>query len=183
MEEALEMANYLPIAYKTRSEGDYIEFLWDAFETNYTHAKYQFAFLACHIAHDELRLFQRLANQASGAQGIWNGLIGFGKDIEKSPLEATSPFVFCTVNERTILRFLKLIECDNSKIGTYVKLVDERNESAHPNGNIFYSEQSALEHHDSRTPPRGGRNSDSSGPVIEECCRRFLPENHDPEDR
>ena len=47
------------------------------------------------------------------------GLIGFGKDIEKNLLDATSPFVFSTVNERSILRFLKLIACDNSKIGTY----------------------------------------------------------------
>ena len=68
-------------------------------------------------------------------------LIGFGKDIEKSLLEATSPFVFSTVNERSILRFLKLIACDNGKIGTYVKLVDDRNDTAHPNGNIFFSTQ------------------------------------------
>jgi len=54
------------------------------------------------------------------------GLIGFGKDIEKSLLEAISPFVFSTVNERSILRFLKLIACDNGKIGTYAKLVDDR---------------------------------------------------------
>ncbi|PIW39360.1 MAG: hypothetical protein COW23_01775, partial [Hydrogenophilales bacterium CG15_BIG_FIL_POST_REV_8_21_14_020_62_31] len=72
------------------------------------------------------------------------GLIGFGKDIEKSLLEATSPFVFSTVNERSILRFLKLIACDNGKIGTDAKLVDDRNESAHPNGNIFYSTEAAL---------------------------------------
>jgi hypothetical protein len=29
-------------------------------------------------------------------------------------------------------------ESDNSKIGTYAKLVDDRNDSAHPNGNIFW---------------------------------------------
>ena len=73
------------------------------------------------------------------------GLIGFGKDNEKSLLEATSPFVFSTVNERTMLRFLKLIACDNDKIGTYAKLVDGRNDSAHPNGNIFYSTEAAFD--------------------------------------
>ena len=67
------------------------------------------------------------------------GRMGFGRDIEKSLLEATSPFVFSTVNERSILRFLKLIACDNGKIGTYAKRVDDRNESAHPKGNIFFS--------------------------------------------
>ncbi len=35
-------------------------------------------------------------------------------------------FVFSTVNERSILRFLKLIAADNGKIGTYAKLVDDR---------------------------------------------------------
>ena len=38
-----------------------------------------------------------------------------------------------------------MIGCDNSMIGTYTKLVDDRNESAHPNGNIFYREQAALD--------------------------------------
>ena len=48
MEEAAELGNYLPLSFKTRSEQEYIAFLWDAFETNYTHGKYQFAFLAYH---------------------------------------------------------------------------------------------------------------------------------------
>lgn len=46
MEEALELGNYLPLLFKTQSEQDYIRFLWEAFESNYTHGKYQFAFLA-----------------------------------------------------------------------------------------------------------------------------------------
>jgi hypothetical protein len=85
------------------------------------------------------------------------GLIGFGKDIEKNLLEATSPFVFSTVNERTMLRFLKLIECDNSKIGTYARLVDDRNESAHPNGNIFLRAKRPP-HQNPRNPPCCARN-------------------------
>ena len=43
------------------------------------------------------------------------GLIGFGTDIEKNLLEATSPFVFSTVNERSILRFRELIACDTAR--------------------------------------------------------------------
>ena len=34
---------------RAQQEQDYIEFLWDAFETNHTHGKYQFAFLAYHM--------------------------------------------------------------------------------------------------------------------------------------
>lgn len=49
MEEATELGNYLPLSFKTRSEQEYVAFLWNAFETNYTNANYQFAFLAYHM--------------------------------------------------------------------------------------------------------------------------------------
>lgn len=45
MEEAAELSNYLPLAFKGLKEQEYIEFLWNAFETSYTHGKYQFTFL------------------------------------------------------------------------------------------------------------------------------------------
>jgi hypothetical protein len=111
------------------------------------------------------------------------GLIGFGKDIEKNLLDATSPFVFSTVNERTILRFLKLIECDNSKIGTYVKLVDDRNETAHPNGNIFFSTETALETKIREILRVVGEIQTHSKPVIEHAYREFLLQSYDPDER
>ena len=111
------------------------------------------------------------------------GLIGFGKDIEKSLLDATSPFVFSTVNERSILRFLKLIACDNGKIGTYAKLVDDRNESAHPNGNIFYSTEAALDVKITEILRVVVEIQTHSQPVIEHCYREFLLQNHDPDER
>jgi hypothetical protein len=49
MGEATELGYYLPLSFKSPKEQEYIEFLWDAFETNYTHSKYQFAFLAYHM--------------------------------------------------------------------------------------------------------------------------------------
>jgi hypothetical protein len=111
------------------------------------------------------------------------GLIGFGKDIEKSLLEANSPFVFSTVNERTILRFLKLIACDNGKIGTYAKLVDDRNETAHPNGNIFYSTEAAFDVKITEILRVVEEIQHHSKPVIEHCYREFLLQNHDPDER
>ena len=111
------------------------------------------------------------------------GLIGFGKDVEKSLLEASSPFVFSTVNERSILRFLKLIACDNKKIGTYAKLVDDRNESAHPNGNIFYSTQAALDIKITEILRVVAEIQTHSKPVIEHCYREFLVQNSDAEER
>jgi hypothetical protein len=49
MEESAELANYLPLSFKSPTEQEYIAFLWDAFEMNYTNGKFQFAFLAYHM--------------------------------------------------------------------------------------------------------------------------------------
>lgn len=144
MEEAAELGSYLPISFKTKSEQDYIAFLWDAFETNYTHGKHQFAFLAYHMLTMSFVYFNIWQIRQARPEDFEKGLIGFARD-EKALLDATSPFVFSTVNERTILRFLKLIACDNGKIGTYARLVDDRNETVHSNGNIFFSTQAALD--------------------------------------
>jgi hypothetical protein len=111
------------------------------------------------------------------------GLIGFGRETERNLLDATSPFVFSTVNERTILRFLKLIACDNGKIGTYAKLVDDRNDTAHANGNIFFSTQAALDAKIREILRVVNEIQTQSKLVIEHSYREFLLQNHDPEER
>lgn len=183
MEEAAELSNYLPLSFKTPKEQEYIAFLWDAFETNYTHSKYQFAFLAYHMLAMSFVYFNIWQIRQVWPEDFEKGLIGFGKDIEKNLLDATSPFVFSTVNERSILRLLKLIACDNSKIGTYAKLVDDRNETAHSNGNIFFSTQTALDVKITEILRVVNEIQTHSKCVIEEGYRDFLIQNHDPEER
>ncbi len=183
MEEANAILNYLPLSFKTRSEQDYIAFLWDAFETNYTHGKYQFAFLAYHMLTMSFVYFNIWQIRQTRPEDFEKGLIGFGRDIEKNLMGATSPFVFSTVNERTILRFLKLIGCDNSKIGTYAKLVDDRNETAHPNGNIFFSTQGALDTKITEILRVVDEIQRHSKPIIEHAYREFLLQNYDAEER
>src|SRR5438876_10550773 len=103
MEDAAELANYLPLSFKTATEQDYIEFRWDAFETNHTHGKYLFAFLAYHMLTMSFIYFNIWQIKRTEPKDFAMGLIGFGQDIQKSLLEANSPFVFSTMNERTIL--------------------------------------------------------------------------------
>ncbi|MGB4333853.1 MAG: hypothetical protein WBJ41_03305 [Chromatiaceae bacterium] len=182
MEEAAELSNYLPLSFKTPKEQEYIEFLWDAFETNHRHGKYQFAFLAYHMLTMSFVYFNIWQIKQTSPADFAKGLIGFARD-EKALLEATSPFVFSTVNERSILRFLKLIACDNGKIGTYVKLVDDRNESAHPNGNIFYSTEAALDIKITQILRVVAEIQTHSRPVIEHCYHEFLLQNHDTDER
>ena len=182
MEEASELGNFLPLSFKSEKEQEYIAFLWDAFETNYTHGKYQFAFLAYHMLTMSCVYFNIWQIKQTRPGDFEKGLIGFARD-EKALLEATSPFVFSAVNERTILRFLKLIACDNGKIGSYAKLVDDRNESAHPNGNIYYSTGTALDAKITEILRIVGEIQTHSRPVIEDCYREFLLHSHDPEER
>lgn len=183
MDDALELNNYLPLSFKSPKEQEYIAFLWDAFETNYTHGKYQFAFLAYHMLAMSFVYFNIWQIRQTEPRDFEKGLIGFSKDVEKNLLGATSPFVFSTVNERSILRFLKLIACDNSKIGTYTKLVDDRNDTAHPNGNIFFSTQAALDIKIREILRVVDEIQTHSRPVIARCYGEFLRQNHDPDER
>ncbi|MFC1918833.1 hypothetical protein ACFLWW_02525 [Chloroflexota bacterium] len=183
MEEAAELGNYLPLSFKSPKEQEYIEFLWDAFETNYTYGKYQFAFFAYHMLTMSFVYFNIWQIRKAQPGDFEKGLIGFGRDIEKNLLEATSPFVFSTVNERSILRLLKLIACDNGKIGTYTKLVDDRNETAHSNGNIFFSTPAALDEKITEILRIVGEIQDHSKCVIDQIYHDFLSNNCNPEER
>jgi len=183
MEDAAELNNYLPLSFKSQKEQEYIAFLWNSFETNYANSKYQFAFLAYHMLTMSFVYFNIWQIKQTEPADFAKGLIGFGKDVEKNLLEASSPFVFSIVNERTILRFLKLIDCDNGQIGTYAKLVDDRNESAHPNGNIFFSTQAALDANIAEILRVVDEIQNHSKAVIECCYRDFLIRSADPEER
>jgi hypothetical protein len=182
MEEAAEIANYLPLSFKTPKEQEYIEFLWDAFETNFTHGKYQFAFLAYHMLTMSFVYFNIWQIKQTEPGDFAKGLVGFPKD-EKTLLAATSPFAFSIVPERTMLRFLKLIGCDNSKIGVYAKLVDDRNDSAHPNGNIFFSTPTALDIKIQQILRVVDEIQTHSISTIQRCYARFLEESNNPDDR
>ncbi|MFC2018730.1 hypothetical protein ACFLU4_02075 [Chloroflexota bacterium] len=183
MDEAAELGNYLPLSFKSPQEQEYIGFLWDAFETNYTSEKYQFAFLAYHMLTMSFVYFNIWQIRKARPKEFEMGLIGFGKDIENSLLNAVSPFMFSIVNERTILRLFKLIACDNSKIGTYIKLVDDRNETAHSNGNIFFSTQAALDTKINEILRVVEEIQNYSRPVIEYCYNDFVINNFNPEER
>jgi hypothetical protein len=183
MDEASELERYLPISFKSPKEQEYVQFLWDAFESNYANGKYQFAFLAYHMLAMSFVYFNIWQIKQTQPRDFEKALIGFSRDIEKDLLSATSPFVFSSVNERTILRFLKLIACDNEDIGTYAKLVDDRNISAHANGNIFFSEQGSLDRKITEILRVVEEIETHSRPVIDVCYGNFLLANWDPDER
>ncbi len=146
-EDAYKILDYLPFLPKTTQEQEYIDFLWDSFKSNYENEKYQFAFIAYHMLFMNAVYFLIWKLKHHKLEDFKKALIGFSKDIEKDFLNATSPFAFSNemIKESQIFRFLKLLNCDNSKIGTYVKIVRDRNSVAHSNGNIYFNTQQSAD--------------------------------------
>jgi hypothetical protein len=183
MDEALELADYLPLSFKSEKEQEYIKFLWDAFETNYTYGKYQFAFLAYHMLTMSVVYFNIWQIKQTEPDDFAKAMVGFNKELEKELMDATSPFTFWRVNESSVMRFLKLIGCDNGKVGSYAALVKERNDTAHSNGNIFFSTQAALDTKIREILRVVNEIQTHSTPLIQRCYARFLAESSDPDGR
>jgi len=183
MEEASELGNYLPLSFKTKSEQEYIQFLWEAFQSNYENEKYQFAFLAYHMLTMSFVYFNIWQIRETQPGDFGKAMVGFNKDQEKELINATSPFTFWRVNESSVMRFLKLIGCDNGKVGSYAALVKERNNTAHTNGNIFFSTQAALDAKIREILHKADEIQVHSAPTIQRCYAQFLVDSNDPDDR
>ena len=145
MDEALDLAGYLPLSFKTPNEQEYITFLWETFEDNYNTGKYQFSFLAYHMLMMSFVYFKVWQVRQFRLDDFKTGLIGFSKDDERNLLNGQSPFAFGNIKESAIMRLFRLIGCDIGQIGKYTKLVRDRNEAAHANGNIHFKTQHAMD--------------------------------------
>lgn len=183
IEEATRLETCLPLSYRTTKERDSIRFLWEAFNSNVEHGKYQFAFLAYHMLVMSFVYFNIWQIKLIRPGPFETAMVGFNKDVEKDLMNATSPFVFSAVNERSVLRFLKLIQCDNAKIGTYAKLVDERNDTAHANGNIFFNSEDELARKVRDVLRTVEEIQRHSAPAIREGYKVFLLASQDSEER
>ncbi len=180
MDEALDLADYLPLSFKTLSEQEYLSFLWQAFENNYESGNYQFAFSAYHMLMMSFVYFNIWQIREARPDDFEKGLIGFTRDDETTLLRATSPFAFSRVNERTVLRLFRLIGCDESQIGNYRKLVDDRNDAAHANGNIFFNTQHEADAQFRHVIRAVEEIQTYSRPVISRRYQEFLLQSHNP---
>ena len=183
MEAAFELVDYLPRSFKTPNEEDYIAFLWDAFETNYQAGKYQFAFLPYHMLTMSFIYVVIWQIRKNESEDFKKATIGFGKNVEDDLNKGDSPFHFSKISERSVLRILKLINCDNAKIGNYAKLVDDRNETAHANGNIFFKDQDALDIKINQILRIVEEIQTHSTTVIQKCYKTFLIRSYDEQER
>lgn len=181
MDDALAIRNYLPNSFKNPNDGDYIAFLWEVFESNYESGKYQFAMLACHMLYMSFVYFSVWQIKLSRPADFANAVIFQQK--EKELLTASSPFTFSEVQERSIFKFLRLAGCEQQHIGQFQKLVDERNEIAHSNGHIFFTDQAVADRKIGEILDQMAAIQGHMRLVIHQCLKRFLLESHNPDER
>lgn len=181
MDAALEIHDYLPVAYPSAGEGEYIRFVWEAFESNYVAGKYQFAMLAFHMLYMSHVYFSVWQIKQAKPEAFTHAVLFQQK--EKELLTASSPFTFSEVNERSIFKFLRLAGCENQHIGQFQKLVDQRNEIAHPNGNIFFSDQATADRRIEEVMQQIRGIQAHMPPVLHACLLQFLRDSASPDER
>jgi len=180
---ASDILSYLPNSYKTRDEQDYINFLWESYESNYNNGKYPFAFIAFHMLYMSFVYFEVWQIKENRTSDFQKSLIAFSKDNEKMMLDATTPFAFVEIGESNFIRFLKLIGCDNGKIGSYCTSVKSRNDAAHSNGRIFFNASGTVDTKTTEILRYVDEIQILSYPVIDECLIQFLKDSWNPDDR
>ena len=182
MEEAIELYDYLPVLFKTPEEHEYIDFLSSSFEMNYRKDKFQFAFLAYHMLTMSLVYFKIWQIKRAWPEDFKKSLIGSSRNTEEDLIDATSPFTFSKVPERSIFRFLKLVSCDNDKVSDYAKLVDDRNKMAHPNGHIYVKTKEIFELKIKNVLRVVDDIQSHSELVVKSCYEDFLRQNSEPDE-
>lgn len=160
IEDAQRIFDYLPLEYKTQAENEYVAFLWDAFSVNYEKEKYQFAYFAYHMLFMCLVYFQLAKIYLNSPEEIRKLLIFTGKaqsaidNYEKKHKEAIrsnmpvphfDPFSLAAEQERSIVGLFISIGCERETIKRLKTIVDERNNIAHSNGNINFSNQDSFD--------------------------------------
>ncbi len=176
MEDAYPILEYLPNSFREPGEQEYISFLWSAFASNYEHENYQFAMLPYHMLYMSFVYFSVWQIKLMRSRDFENASI-FVSQKERAILQATSPFTFSIVNERSIFRFLKLIGCEDQHTGSFAKLVDVRNELAHSNGLINCRDQPAADKRVVEVIRQVRAIQDHMTPLLHECLYQFLVES------
>lgn len=181
MDDAFPILDYLPNSFREPGEQEYIDFLWDAFTSNYEHEKYQFAMLPYHMLYMSFVYFSVWQIKLMRPRDFENASI-FVPQKERDILRATSPFTFSVVKERSIFRFLKLIGCEDQHTGPFAKLVDARNELAHSNGLINCRDQGSANHRIDGVMRQVRAIQSHMTPLLHECLSQFLVESCSQED-
>ncbi|WP_404406190.1 hypothetical protein [Pelagibacterium halotolerans] len=183
MEEALELAEYLPQSFASANEQAYLDFLWSAFQTNYETGRYEFASLAFHLLYMSFVSFSIWQIRLARPEQFAMAMVGFDKQ-ESNLVSCKTPFDFYEcLKESQIFRFLKLIGCTNQQVGEFAKFVRRRNKIAHPTGNVFFNDHAAIDAEIAEMMKEVRNIEQHMEPVISELYSRFLETSAEIEER
>lgn len=179
MAEHFEILNFLPIRFKNRNEQEYIEFLWDSFESNYNNEKYQFSFIAYHMLFMCFVYFNVWQIKKIHKEDFEKITLGFHDCFEA----ASSPFTFSEEYESKILNIFRFFGLGKDKIGKYKSIVKLRNDVAHSNGNIFFKSQETVDSKIDEILRFADEIQRHSKSAIQDCFKRFLVESQNEDER
>jgi len=184
MDEALRIHDYLPISYANREEEAYIRFLWDAFETNYSAEKYEFANLAFHLLYMSFVCFSVWQIRGARRADFERAMVGYANEVENKLIKAESPFRFTEIlkGDAGVFRFFKLVGCTNEQIGEFARFLKKRNKIAHPCATVSFASQQDIDEHIEEVLAEIENVQDHMTSVLHDCLRTFLVENADPEE-
>ena len=180
MEDALPILEYLPNSFKEPGEKEYVDFLWDAFESNYEHGKFQFAMLPYHMLYMSFVYFSVWQIRLMRPTDFSHATI-FQKN-EKQVMAGTSPFALYRVAEGEVFKFLRIIGCDEDQIRPFSELVGERNKLAHANGTIACADQASADTKVADILKQVRAIQTHMAPVLHQCLRTFLLDSAVPVD-
>lgn len=169
--------DFLPAYPGSEVEINYIDFLKNAFISNYKNSIFQFSFLAYHMLFMSFFYFELWKIKQNCPNDFEKALIGFNNDHKKKILKSNTPFILSILSESNVFKILKhsgMIESDIEKCKAIVK---SRNESAHANGNVFYQEKDSFIEIISKIDNCIKNIKEHSTHIITELYRNFLLEN------
>lgn len=178
MEDALPILEYLPNSFKEPGEQEYIRFLWDAFESNYEHEKFQFAMLPYHMLYMSFVYFSVWQIRLMRPTDFSHATI-FQKN-EKQVMAGTSPFTLYRVAEGEVFKFLRIIGCNEDQIRPFSELVGERNKLAHANGTIACADQTSANAKIAEILKQVCAIQTHMTSVLHQCLKAFLLESATP---
>ncbi|MBI5934712.1 MAG: hypothetical protein HY867_13485 [Chloroflexi bacterium] len=183
IEDAQTIFDYLPISFRNQSEQEYITFLWETFTTNYEAKKYPFAFLAYHMLFMSFVYFEIWQIKENSKDDFEKAMIGFDKKMENELMSASTPFLLWRVKESSVFRFLKLIGLNNSDIGQFGIIVEERNNASHSNGKIYSSTQKDADKKIEEILRYIEKIQNHSARIVRACYEKFLLSSANPDNR
>lgn len=131
MESSYDLLKFFPLVYHDQWLNDYVSYHARHLDLSLEHGIESGVFFHTHIlymtfVYIQILRISEIKNQEFSYTWIW-----FANEESHYQKKIWSPFAFSKIKEKTIFRFFRLLNFDESFIGQIRKCVEERNEFAH----------------------------------------------------